>query len=121
MASLGLLVLYTENTDAVLKFYEAIGLAFVEEKHGSGPTHYACELGDTVIEIYPGSQGSLQNYKAGGATLLGLNVASLDATLDNLEQIGVVPDSPPKSYAWGRWCRVLDPDGRGVNLSEPKT
>ena len=120
MANLSLLVLRTANLDAALKFYQALGLVFVEEKHGSGPTHFACETAGMVIEIYPGDPGTAPNTKSGGATMLGFNVASLDVTLDNLKQIEITPQSPPKESSWGKQCSVLDPDGRSVNLSEPK-
>jgi hypothetical protein len=53
-ASLSLLVLRSSRLEAMRTFYEALGLTFVEEKHGAGPVHYSAQLGSTVLEIYPG-------------------------------------------------------------------
>ena len=39
--TLGLLVLRSSCMEAALTFYRALGLSFVEEKHGSGPVHYS--------------------------------------------------------------------------------
>lgn len=46
-------VIKTTRLEAVLAFYKTLGLIFVEEKHGKGPTHYACESNGVVFEIYP--------------------------------------------------------------------
>jgi predicted enzyme related to lactoylglutathione lyase len=117
--TLGLLVLRSSDMDAALTFYRAIGLAFVEEQHGSGPVHYSCILGATVIEIYPGSAQEPLDLGGSGATMLGFNVASLDAVLDALKQIGAPILTTPKVSAWGRRAVVHDPDGRAVELNEP--
>lgn len=34
-------------------FFEGFGLKFVQEKHGEGPVHYSCQVGERVFEIYP--------------------------------------------------------------------
>ena len=51
--SLKLLVLKTRQPDRLRTFYQAFGVELVEERHGSGPHHYAGQVGDTVLEIYP--------------------------------------------------------------------
>lgn len=50
MAGLNLLVLRTDDLEKSRDFYAALGLAFEKHKHGTGPSHYACESG--------GGQGS---------------------------------------------------------------
>jgi predicted enzyme related to lactoylglutathione lyase len=119
MTRLSLIVLRTSNLETMLPFYQAIGLTFAEEKHGSGPVHYACEQDGLVVELYPGEAGSAPNIKSGGATMIGFIVESLDTVLTALAQMEVHPVSPPKSSSWGRQCTVLDPDGRSISLSEP--
>jgi hypothetical protein len=46
------------------QFFQSIGLEFVEEKHGNGPAHWACEINGNVLEIYPEQENksSLQFY-----------------------------------------------------------
>ncbi len=34
-------------------FFESLGLQFKEEQHGTGPIHYACQVGKSVLELYP--------------------------------------------------------------------
>ncbi len=46
-------VIRTGDMEGTRRFYEALGLAFVEEQHGDGPRHYACERNGCVLEIYP--------------------------------------------------------------------
>ena len=43
----------THDIESAKTLFEGLGLTFVREQHGSGPIHYACEVGDTVFEIYP--------------------------------------------------------------------
>ena len=50
-------LLRTHDMQAAKTLFEALGLTFVQEQHGSGPVHYACEVGDTVFEIYPARDG----------------------------------------------------------------
>ncbi len=119
--SLNLTVVRTANMDACLAFYCALGLTFQQEQHGSGPIHYSCELGNTVIEIYPGEPGTAPDRKSGGATMLGFTVGSLDAVLEALRPLGVEPAAPPKESVWGRRVLVIDPDGRAIDLIESPT
>ena len=118
--SLGLLVLRASDLEKALAFYRAIGLSFVQERHGSGPVHNACEIGGTVMELFPGDPGTAPACKSGGSTMLGFSVSALDETLKTLANLGHFPISPPKDSAWGRRAVVTDPDGRAVELNEAK-
>lgn len=118
---LNLVVLRSKNVQALVEFYHAAGLDFVQEQHGSGPVHFACDLGGMVIEIYPGMEGIAVDRKAGGSTMLGFAVASLASTLEAMGRLKVEFVSPPKDTPWGRRAVVLDPDGRAVDLTEPKS
>ncbi len=51
--SLKLLVLKTPQVDKLRAFYQALGIELAEEKHGTGPVHYAGTVGDAVLEVYP--------------------------------------------------------------------
>ena len=80
--------------------------------------HSSCELGSTVIEIYPGEVQEPQDYRGSGSTFLGFKVASLDAVLDPIKIIKVPVLTAPKRSVWGRRAVVQDPDGRAVELNE---
>lgn len=43
-AKLNLIVLKTHQFDSLNDFYSALGLSFVEEKHGDGPLHLAARV-----------------------------------------------------------------------------
>lgn len=46
-------VIKTTEVDRTLAFFQSLGLSFVQEQHGDGPEHYACEMDGQVFEIYP--------------------------------------------------------------------
>lgn len=109
-AALMLLVLKTPRLEAVRGFYEAIGLCFVEEKHGNGPVHYAGRVGETVIEVYP-----LVGDSAADTIRLGFAVGDLGKVVAALKVIGIEVTEPKKTE-WGLRTVVHDPDGRAVEL-----
>jgi predicted enzyme related to lactoylglutathione lyase len=110
---LRLLVLKTYSLDNLKDFYAALGITFVEEKHGEGPTHYAGFVGDLVLELYPlpASAGP-----ADASTRLGFEVPDLDAAVRSLEASGAVVVRGPGETEWGRRAVVRDPDGRMVEV-----
>lgn len=56
---MSVLVLKVADVEATKAHFEAMGLAFVAERHGTGPDHWACEVDGSVLEIYPvGRDGS---------------------------------------------------------------
>jgi len=93
-----------------LDFYTALGIDFVEERHGEGPVHYAARVGATTLELYPlpGDAGTTD-----GSTRLGFAVPNLETVLRSLEEAVV---SPVMETPWGRRAVVRDPDGRAVEL-----
>lgn len=115
--SLNLIVFRTAEVNASLAFYTTIGLKFVQEQHGTGPVHYSCEVGNVVIEIYPGKPGSAPDRKVAGATLVGFQVTNLDEILKTLKQNGVEVLTPLQDSLWRRVV-VQDPDGRAIELTE---
>lgn len=46
-------VIRTQEVERTRAFFEKLGLAFVQEQHGDGPIHFACEQNGVVFEIYP--------------------------------------------------------------------
>ncbi len=116
--ALNLVVLRAANLEISLKFYQSLGLEFVQEQHGNGPIHYSCEIGSTVIEIYPGKPGTAPDRKNAGATTIGFQVENLDAVVKTLEDNRISILTAPQESQWGRRAVVQDPDGRAVELSQ---
>lgn len=46
-------VIRSAKPDLLMVFFHRLGLQFKREKHGDGPEHWACQVGDAVLEIYP--------------------------------------------------------------------
>jgi predicted enzyme related to lactoylglutathione lyase len=109
---LNLLVLKTHDLDRLKVFYSALGLSFVEEKHGDGPRHLAARVGDLVLELYPLPAGAAP---ADATTRLGFVVPELDAVVRSLAAVGAVVSQPRQSQ-WGTRAVVRDPDARAVEL-----
>lgn len=98
MVKLRLVVLRCEDLERSRRFYEALGLAFVEEQHGAGPRHLAATLDDgMVIELYPASTSHPVND-----VRLGFAVNEIEAICAAVDQAG--------------GSTVVDPDGRKIDL-----
>ncbi len=113
---LSLLVLRSPQPEALLPFYNALGLDFQREQHGNGPVHFSCTMGEVVLEIYPPKTG--QNDENFATPMLGFRVDSLDDTLEKLREAGAKVGGEIKVSEWGRWCNVWDFDARNVQLVE---
>ena len=110
--SLNLVVLRAQDPEAVCRFYEALGMSFSRERHGTGPLHHACDLGGSVLEIYPrrGDEPSTTGAR------LGFTVPSLDAALSALRAKNALIVREPTASA--RRAVVSDPEGHRVELVE---
>ncbi|MEP7284489.1 MAG: VOC family protein [Chloroflexota bacterium] len=115
---LNLLVLRTANLDASLVFYKCLGLEFVEEQHGTGSFHYACEIGGTVIEMFPGKPGTAPDRRTAGATVLGFQVTNIDELVETLQNSGSIVLTSAQESSYGRRAVVQDPDGRAIELNQ---
>lgn len=111
--SFNLFVLRSVALERSRLFYEAIGFDFKEERHGNGPTHFAASRGRSVFELYP--CGSNQK-----SVRLGVDVPSLEATLENLHRHWPMVEKRMIQRDGARAaCVVRDPDGNDVELVEP--
>jgi hypothetical protein len=112
--TLKLLVLKTPQVDRLRDFYQAIGIRLVKEKHGNGPVHYAGQVGDAILEVYP----LLDGGTADATTRIGFAVDKLADVVQALNDAGAVVASGPQQTACGLRAVVRDPDGRAVELYE---
>jgi lactoylglutathione lyase len=112
-AFLQLIVLRAADLERTVGFYRALGLQFAREQHGTGPVHYACDLGGLVLEVYPVKDGRSSDGATSSPMMLGFRVAALSPVLDALGELGV--RTPPAHPAATR-ALVEDPDGRSVEI-----
>jgi lactoylglutathione lyase len=113
MPSLTLVVLKTARPEQVKAFYQCLDIQFRTEQHGNGPVHFAADLAQTVLEIYPRSNGEPANESS---IRLGFRVNEPQAVLAALEIIGTPVRTKASRTPWGNRMVVEDPDGRPVEL-----
>jgi lactoylglutathione lyase len=109
---LNLVVLRSSDMPRAAEFYSRLGLQFTRHQHGSGPEHFAAELGSGVFEIYRQSPDGPSTL----GTRIGFSVPSLDSAIAALSGYPEAIISPPKASEWGRRAVVADPDGHRVEL-----
>jgi len=90
------------------RFYETIGFAFVEERHGTGPDHLSAQLGTVVIELYPASASRPPE----NGLRIGLTVDDVDAVTDALTALGSSQRDSSTEVSF------VDPDGRVVAITQ---
>jgi hypothetical protein len=112
--SLALLVLKTRQLEGLRRFYAALGIDLRQEQHGTGPVHYAGQVGDTVLELYPLSGDG----RGDDQTRIGFKVPTVTGAVEALEALGVPVVTRPRMTEWGLRAVVRDPDGRAVELSQ---
>lgn len=114
-ASLSLLVLKTRRPEKLREFYASLGIDLAEERHGTGPVHYAGRVGDAVLEIYPLPDDTTP---ADATTRLGFVVDGVAEVVEALRAVGTRVDGEPRATKWGLRAVVRDPDGRAVELTQ---
>ena len=107
-----LIVIRSTDIDRVATFYRFFGMDFQVEQHGSGPRHFAVELGGTVFEIYPAKKPE----DVDRTTRLGFSVRDLHSTMASIRELGATIVDEPSETEWGQRAVVRDPDGRSVEL-----
>jgi hypothetical protein len=110
MPTFNLLVLRTPDPDTLANFYLLLGLTFEKHRHGTGPEHYAAELGPCVLEIYPGDLSM--------PARLGFEVENLNTLIAELVARGTPIIIPPKESPWGYRAVIQDPVGTKIELVE---
>lgn len=113
---LNLLVLRARDPQALARFYEGLGLRFVQERHGRGPVHMACSTPGATFEIYPRTEDSVTT-----GTRIGFSVDDVDASYANALGAKANGLRSPADSAWGRRAVVEDPEGHIVELTERRT
>src|SRR5262245_23679301 len=113
--TVNLLVLRCKDIEVTWRFYERLGLAFVEEKHGTGSQHYASKSDGFVLELYPAAEGQApDNVRIGFSTPF---LADLSGDLRYCSDVNILKQ--PYATADRLMMLLQDPDGRKVEVSQP--
>lgn len=117
----GAVVLFSSRPESCIEFYRAIGLPLEREQHDDdGPVHYACELGDVHVAVFPAEgHGNAPELTEPGSSFVGFAVPSVQTAVDNARQAGCQVMQEPVEYPWGVRAVLRDPDGRPVEVFTP--
>lgn len=115
---INLLVLRAADLEITRTFYEALGMVFIQEKHGTGPIHYSCDMNGTVLEIYPGKPGIAPDRRNAGSITVGFQVTTIETTIAQIGPEAATVLTMPQDSPYGRRAVLQDPDGRAVELSQ---
>ncbi len=105
--SLSLLVLRCRDIETSKSFYENFGMKFIKEKHGKGAEHFAAELNEFVLELYPLKQGQEID-----PSRLGFSFENKPGTLDLLKT-----NNSGLGLEESNSTTIQDPDGRKIEIT----
>jgi len=111
--AINLIVIRSADIDRSADLYSLLGLEFTKHSHGSGPQHYAAEMGSLVFEIYPVQKESETSTGA----RIGFRVEDVDAAALRLQESGARLVSSPKDSPWGRRAVLADLDGHKIEIT----
>lgn len=115
----GAIVMSTGRPDEMLDFYRALGVPLQMEHHGDGVLHWAADIGDLHVAVFPVfGEGDAPGYRQAGNTFVGFVVDSVDAAVAAVFDLGAAVIQQPTEMPWGRRAVVVDPDGRPVEIFE---
>lgn len=116
------IILYSTDLDVIVPFYRALGLALDAQEDVGGEKHYACEMGLSHFAIFPAREGSIgtSSYRASGSTLIGFQVDKVDRLVETAQQHGAKVVEAPHEVPWGRRAVISDPEGRTLELNQPR-
>jgi catechol 2,3-dioxygenase-like lactoylglutathione lyase family enzyme len=109
-------ILLTSREPARLtEFYrDVLGLPLVEERHGTTPLHWGCELGDVHFAIHP-----RDGAPPPGPIRLAFWVFDLESFARGLERRGVSLRYPIRRLGpTSLITAIVDPDGNEIELTQ---
>ncbi len=113
MPTLSLLVVRTPDLERSRHFYEKLGLRFRAEVHGKGPKHYSANVGELVVELYPGT-GDIEAGTTSDVRL-GLRIGSFEDVERRLRDATL--EFTVVDRGGDRVVVLKDPDGRKIELT----
>lgn len=110
---LNLLVVRSPQHGVLRRFYEALGVRFVDEQHGRGPAHASATLpSGLVFELYPSNAGG----GPGAGTALDVRLGFAVDDVDTVVDAALAAGGTVRSRGEGR-ALLVDPDGRAVEVT----
>ena len=115
-ASIGLLVIRSDDMDRLAAFYTALGLNFVKHAHPPCGEHYSTTDQSCVFEICQRKDGQRTTTDV----FFGLSVANVEDSVESAVLNGGTVIRSPEDSSWGRTAIIRDLDGHRVMLSDAR-
>jgi predicted enzyme related to lactoylglutathione lyase len=114
-------VIVTPDLDRLLSFYTALlGAKEIDRIPAAGPTFYVgLQVGDSTLGLV--ADAGVDLAEGGGQRiLLSVDVEDVELVLARVEDAGGRVQGSANDMPWGqRVAHIQDPDGNGVNLTQP--
>jgi predicted enzyme related to lactoylglutathione lyase len=114
-------VIVTPDLDRLLTFYTVLlGAKEIDRVPVDGPTFYVgLQVGDSTLGLVADAGVDL-TAGTGQRILLSVDVEDVELVLARVEDAGGRVQGQANDMPWGqRVAHVQDPDGNGVNLTQP--
>ena len=115
-------IVYVRNIDAVLPFYEALGMKPIAiQRKGAGQQGrewIELQLGDAVLGLHQSDQPSSQFDRSRGVELSLNSHEPLETFLERLAATGFTSDHPILDETFGRYVMIEAPDGFLIQVNE---
>ena len=103
------------DPEAMAQWYlDHLGIVLVPSNYDDSP--WRQEEGPTAFAPFPESTDYFPESKA---WMINFRVRSLDAMAAQLRTAGIAVEVLQEAYPNGRFARLLDPEGNGIELWEP--
>ncbi|KZK78398.1 Glyoxalase-like domain protein [Pseudovibrio sp. W64] len=108
-------ILFTENFEACVQFYEhTLGLQVIERT----PDLVSFRFGSSYLMVERGGHGSpTQKPRRQNPCVLRFNTDDMDTAIELLNAKGL--DVQPQTFDWGTIAAFTDPDGNLCELKSP--
>jgi Glyoxalase/Bleomycin resistance protein/Dioxygenase superfamily len=109
-------IVYVRNTDAVMPFYQALGMKPIAIERRRG--WIELQLGDAILGLHQSDQPSSQFVRSRSVELSLNSHEPLETFLERLAAAGFTTDHPILDETFGRYVMIEAPDGFLIQVNE---
>jgi glyoxylase I family protein len=116
VTGIGGLFFRSKDPEALGKWYrDNLGVNLVPD--GNETTPWKQEAGPTAFTPFPEDSDYFGKDRV---WMINFRVRNLGAMVDQLTKAGIEVKADPEAYPYGKFARLVDPEGNPIELWEPK-